>query len=112
MTLWNRQSGVDYKTAVWAYYRYYPSEVAAIIFTVLFALATFAHLYQLFRHRTWFFIPFVIGGFCKFFTASARSCTAANADRNKSNGLVILVVFCPAMKAPIGRWAHTFSKPS
>ncbi|CRG86144.1 Protein RTM1 [Talaromyces islandicus] len=63
MTLWNRQSDVNYKTAVWAFYRYYPSEVAAIIFTVLFALATFTHLFQLFRHRTWFFIPFVIGGF-------------------------------------------------
>ncbi|CAG8902465.1 unnamed protein product [Penicillium egyptiacum] len=55
------QSGNE--TAAWAYYRYSPSLAAAIIFTVLFGLTTFAHLYQLARHRTWFFIPFVIGGF-------------------------------------------------
>ncbi|KAF7716855.1 RTA-like protein [Penicillium ucsense] len=54
---------VDYKTAIWAYYRYYPSEAAAILFTILFAITTFIHLYQLIRHRTWFFIPFLIGGF-------------------------------------------------
>ncbi|KAL5003686.1 RTA1 like protein-domain-containing protein [Aspergillus recurvatus] len=54
---------VDYKSATWAYYRYYPSEAAAILFTVLFVLTTMVHLYQLLRHRTWFFIPFVVGGF-------------------------------------------------
>ncbi|OJJ66143.1 hypothetical protein ASPBRDRAFT_201243 [Aspergillus brasiliensis CBS 101740] len=66
MSLWARETtatGGDYKTAVWAYYRYYPSEAAAILFTVLFLLTTAAHLYQLFRRRTWIFIPFVIGGF-------------------------------------------------
>ncbi|KAF4205762.1 hypothetical protein CNMCM8980_003812 [Aspergillus fumigatiaffinis] len=56
-------AGEDYKTAIWAYYRYYPSEAAAILFTVLFAMTTFVHLYQLVRHRTWSFIPFLIGGF-------------------------------------------------
>ncbi|CEN60563.1 Putative RTA1 like protein [Aspergillus calidoustus] len=66
MALWTRQTAdgsTDYQNAVWAYYRYYPSEAAAILFTILFAITTFVHLYQLFRHRTWFFIPFVIGGF-------------------------------------------------
>ncbi|KAL4982061.1 putative RTA1 domain protein [Aspergillus falconensis] len=66
MSLWTRKSAVageDYKTAIWAYYRYDPSEAAAILFTVLFAITTFVHLYQLVRHRTWFFIPFLIGGF-------------------------------------------------
>ncbi|KAL2788281.1 RTA1 like protein-domain-containing protein [Aspergillus keveii] len=66
MALWTRQTAddsTDYQNAVWAYYRYYPSEAAAILFTILFAITTFVHLYQLIRHRTWFFIPFVIGGF-------------------------------------------------
>lgn len=44
-------------------YRYDPSLAAAIIFIGLFFLASFLHLYQLLRTRTWFFIPFVIGGF-------------------------------------------------
>ncbi|EAL89024.1 hypothetical protein KXW98_007644 [Aspergillus fumigatus] len=67
MSLWAREptTGADasYQTAVWAYYRYYPSKAAAILFTILFLITTFVHLYQLFRRRTWFFIPFVIGGF-------------------------------------------------
>ncbi|KAL4757189.1 RTA1 domain-containing protein [Aspergillus foveolatus] len=66
MSPWIRKStvaGEDYKTTIWAYYRYYPSEAAAILFTVLFDMATFVHLYQLVRHRTWSFIPFLIGGF-------------------------------------------------
>ncbi|KAL4981905.1 RTA1 like protein-domain-containing protein [Aspergillus falconensis] len=65
MRLWTRQTvddNVDYRTAVWAFYQYYPSEAAVVLSTVLFAITTFVHLYQLFRHRTWFFIPFVVGG--------------------------------------------------
>ncbi len=49
----------------WKFYRYNPSDVAAIIFVVLFAITTFFHLYQLLRTRTWYFIPLVVGGFCK-----------------------------------------------
>lgn len=115
MTLWYRQSGADYQTAVWAYYRYFPSEVAAIIFTALFAIATFVHLYKLLCHRTWFFIPFIIGGFCEFISRIPLEhppFANANYNYNKSNGLGILVVSCPAMKVPIGHWAHTSSKPS
>ncbi|KAL3428546.1 RTA1 like protein-domain-containing protein [Aspergillus tetrazonus] len=66
MSFWTRDradDSTDYQDAVWAYYRYYPSEAAAILFTILFAITTFVHLYQLIRHRTWFFIPFVIGGY-------------------------------------------------
>ena len=48
-----------------AYYRYEPSLAAAIIFTVLFSLTTFAHLFQLVRNRTWYFIPLLIGGIRK-----------------------------------------------
>ena len=54
----------------WQFYRYTPSLVAAIIFIVLFAISTFLHLYQLIRTRTWYFIPLVVGGFCKIFPAT------------------------------------------
>jgi len=47
-------------------YRYYPSQVAAIIFVVLFALTTILHIFQLIRKRTWYFIPLVVGGLCRF----------------------------------------------
>lgn len=47
------------------YYQYDPSMVAAIIFVILFAASSFLHTFQMIRTRTWFFIPFVIGGICK-----------------------------------------------
>ena len=47
------------------YYRYDPSIAAAVIFVLLFASATGLHTYQMVRTRTWYFVPFVIGGFCK-----------------------------------------------
>jgi hypothetical protein len=42
---------------------------AAIIFTILFLLITAIHLYQVIRTKTMIFIPFVIGGLCKFIPA-------------------------------------------
>lgn len=63
MALFTRAA--DYKTAPFSYYRYYPSEAAAIVFCVLFSFLTIAHWYKLFRTRTWFFIPFAIGAICK-----------------------------------------------
>ncbi|TKA79605.1 hypothetical protein B0A55_03361 [Friedmanniomyces simplex] len=44
------------------YYHYAPSMGAAILFIILFGLATSLHFAQMIRSRTWFMIPFVIGG--------------------------------------------------
>ncbi|PLB43472.1 RTA1-domain-containing protein [Aspergillus steynii IBT 23096] len=44
------------------FYYYKPSAPAAAIFVVLFGLSTLLHFYQLIRTRTWFMIPFFIGG--------------------------------------------------
>lgn len=46
------------------FYAYRPSLPAAVIFTVLFFASAGWHSYQLFRHRTWYFIPFVLGCLC------------------------------------------------
>ncbi|KAK9328250.1 RTA1 like protein-domain-containing protein [Lipomyces starkeyi] len=56
MALENRQS------TSWEYYRYNPSLVAAIVFVVLFSLATVIHTYRLLRTKTWYFIPLLVGG--------------------------------------------------
>jgi hypothetical protein len=45
-------------------YHYNPSKVAAILFIALFGISTILHIFQLSRKRTWYFIPFVIGGIC------------------------------------------------
>lgn len=46
-------------------YDYVPSFGAAIVFLALFGLSSILHFVQLVRSRTWFFIPFIIGGLCK-----------------------------------------------
>jgi hypothetical protein len=48
------------------YYYYEPSMAAAVLFTILFALSTGLHFAQMLKSRTWFMIPFVIGGVCEF----------------------------------------------
>jgi hypothetical protein len=45
-------------------WKYLPSVPAAIIFAILYALPTVALVYKMSKHRTWFTIPFVLGGFC------------------------------------------------
>jgi uncharacterized membrane protein len=49
-----------------SFYHYDPSMAGAVIFIVLFLGTTLFHIYQMVKTRTWFFIPFVIGGICKF----------------------------------------------
>ncbi|PWY92331.1 RTA1 like protein [Aspergillus heteromorphus CBS 117.55] len=44
------------------FYYYTPSAAAAGIFIVLFGISTLLHLYQLVGTRSWFMIPFFIGG--------------------------------------------------
>ncbi|CAG7978860.1 unnamed protein product [Penicillium salamii] len=48
--------GIDY-----ALYRYTPSIPAAVIFAVLFILISALHLIRLIKHRSYFFIPFLVG---------------------------------------------------
>lgn len=54
-------------------YNYDPSAVAAIIFVVLFGLTTLVHIFQMIRSRSWFFIPFIIGGICKYIPHSGTN---------------------------------------
>jgi hypothetical protein len=46
-------------------YEYNPSTEAAALFGALFGISTAWHAFQLFRGRTWYFIPFLLGGLCK-----------------------------------------------
>lgn len=43
-------------------YRYDPNMGAAVLFVILFAAITALHFYQMIRTKTYFFVPFVIGG--------------------------------------------------
>nr|POE87611.1 hypothetical protein CFP56_30200 [Quercus suber] len=46
-------------------WHYVPSIAGSIIFTILFTAVTTIHLWQMFRTRAWYFVPFCIGGSCK-----------------------------------------------
>lgn len=50
------------KTEEFKFYRYEPSVAANAVFVALFGLATAGHTFVLVKRRTWYFIPFVIGG--------------------------------------------------
>lgn len=41
---------------------YSPSPVAAMIFLILFTIATLWHIVIMFRRRVWYFIVLVLGG--------------------------------------------------
>lgn len=47
-------------------YPYSPSNIAAIVGVVVFAIIFVVHVFRLFKTRTWFCIPFIIGAACEF----------------------------------------------
>lgn len=47
-------------------WNYVPSLPLSIVATIIFALLTSIHIFRLFRSRTWFCIPFIIGATCEF----------------------------------------------
>ncbi|KAI5204219.1 RTA1-domain-containing protein [Aureobasidium subglaciale] len=83
-------------------YRYDPSMAAAVIFVVAFALATGLHLYQMIRTKTYFFVPFCIGGVFEVigFAARARSAEEAPDFSVIAYSLqAILILVAPALFA-------------
>ena len=63
-------------------YEYDPSLPAAVFAAAIFCIVTLLHTYQLLRSRTWFFIPFVLGGYCEF-----------QVDCGRCKGLIEVVEF-------------------
>ncbi|GME32591.1 related to protein RTA1 [Neofusicoccum parvum] len=59
------------------YYKYNPSLAAAITATALFSLSTSVHIAQMMVARTWFFIPFVIGGTFEALGYTGRSISSS-----------------------------------
>ena len=86
----------------WAFYRYDPSEAAAILFSILFVLTTSLHFYQLLRTRTWYLIPLLVGGFFEWIGYIGRALSAAQTP-NWTLGpyiiQVILLLVAPALFA-------------
>ncbi|OJJ97020.1 hypothetical protein ASPACDRAFT_33780 [Aspergillus aculeatus ATCC 16872] len=51
----------DEDAVYFALYRYTPSIAAAVVFTVVFCALAIFFIYRIVRHRTLFFIPFLVG---------------------------------------------------
>jgi hypothetical protein len=95
-------------TTQFVFYHYTPSLAAAAIFVILFLATALLHLFQLFKNSTWYFIPFVIGGFCKFSTACKPH--RSNLTVYKSSLLGMSVAQFPASNPQTGRQGHISPK--
>lgn len=58
-------------------YEYDPSLAATALFAGLFGISTLYHVWQLTTKKTWYFIPFVVGGLC----TSPTACPSTTHDR-------------------------------
>jgi hypothetical protein len=63
MTLSVRSEPLPYKGDFYLW-KYVPSMAAAVIFLILYLIASCMHTWKMWTMRMWFCIPFVIGGFC------------------------------------------------
>ncbi|CAJ2509928.1 Uu.00g058280.m01.CDS01 [Anthostomella pinea] len=84
------------------FYRYDPSLAAAAAFVALFGLSAIAHTYQLIWKRTWYFIPFVIGGLCETVGYGGRIMSAQETPNWTTNPYILqslLILVAPALFA-------------
>lgn len=69
----SRQTQADDPWANFKLWHYTPSMAASVIFIILFTVLTAYHSYLLTRRRTWFCIPFVVGGIFEVIGYIARA---------------------------------------
>ncbi|KAJ5713851.1 RTA1-domain-containing protein [Penicillium malachiteum] len=83
-------------------YYYTPSAAAAAIFIVLFGLSSLLHFWQLIRTRTWFMIPFLIGGILETIGYVGRILSSFQAPNFSTGAYTIqsaLILIAPAFLA-------------
>ncbi|KAL2209601.1 RTA1 like protein [Sarocladium strictum] len=84
-------------------YEYNPSTEAAALFGVLFGISTAWHAFQLFRGRTWYFIPFLLGGLFETIGYVARAISTKVTDTDGHRRLftiqTVLILLAPALYA-------------
>ncbi|KAF4943116.1 hypothetical protein FSARC_15040 [Fusarium sarcochroum] len=88
--------------AGFTFYNYDPSLAAAAVFVIIFAVTTFLHMWQMFRYRAWYFIPFLIGCLFEAFGYIGRALSANEAPDYTKNPYImqsILILLGPALLA-------------
>jgi hypothetical protein len=74
----------DAAQPVFKLYHYNPTIAGAVIFVLFFLGTTCLHFYQLWRARTWFMVPLVLGGICKSPHGTNPGRSDCNAKRSQS----------------------------
>ncbi|KAL6871612.1 RTA1 like domain-containing protein [Trichoderma longibrachiatum] len=67
----------DWQHAAFALYRYTPSVAAAAIFCILFFVSTVIHFIQMWKTKSWYLTPLVIGCFFEFVGFAARAASGS-----------------------------------
>ncbi|KAF7545180.1 hypothetical protein G7Z17_g9368 [Cylindrodendrum hubeiense] len=84
------------------FYNYDPSLPAAAVFVVVFGISALLHIWQMFRNRTWYFIPFLIGCLFEAVGYVGRAMSAQEAPDYTKNPYIIqsiLLLLGPALYA-------------
>ncbi|KAJ5806816.1 RTA1 domain protein, partial [Penicillium riverlandense] len=76
-------------------YNYNPSGAAAVPFAALFGLATVIHFVKMIRTRSWYLIPFTIGGVCIYINTTETP----NWKTLPYVGQSLLILLAPALFA-------------
>ncbi|KAL4963992.1 RTA1 domain-containing protein [Aspergillus stella-maris] len=81
-------------------YRYTPSLVGAGLFAGLFLLTTVVHIYQLLRYRSWYFVPFMIGGIFQIIGYGTRLAAHNNTEKVPIYAIqTLLILLAPPLYA-------------
>ncbi|CZR69513.1 related to protein RTA1 [Phialocephala subalpina] len=83
-------------------YHYNPSFNAAVAFIALFALTTLLHVIQMLKSRSWYFIPFVIGGIFESLGYTGRAINSKESPKWKTGPYImqsLLLLLAPAFFA-------------
>jgi hypothetical protein len=90
-----RDDGTDF-----VLYRFVPSLPLAIVSIVVFGLLSLAHTYRMFRTRSWFCVPFIIGGIFETIGYTGRA--ISHSDKETLTPYIIqslLILLAPALFA-------------
>ncbi|KAJ4326097.1 hypothetical protein N0V94_000259 [Neodidymelliopsis sp. IMI 364377] len=90
MTSLKRGELLPYKDNFYLW-KYVPSMAAAVIFLILYLVASVTHMWKMWKMRMWFCIPFVIGGFLEVIGYGGR--IAANNATGSLMPYIIQSVF-------------------
>ncbi|KAG4431909.1 hypothetical protein IFR05_012608 [Cadophora sp. M221] len=82
------------------YWAYEPSVALGVVSAVIFAILTLYHAFLLLRRRTWFCIPFIIGGLFEVIGFSARAIANSNLDKRPPKLIEsLLILLAPILFA-------------